>query len=129
MRLLLDELWPHAIATQLRKRGFDAIAANEAEHTARYCGIPDGELFARAQGDGRAVVTDNVADFEAERLSWEAGGKPYHGVIYALNPPFNRHHADAIVGQMVKALEHFLKSPDDAQVEPLDRAHWLRAAP
>ncbi len=128
MRLLLDELWPHAIATQLRKRGFDVIAANEAEHTARYCGIPDGEVFARAQEDGRAVVTDNIADFEAERLTWEARGTPHYGVIYPLNPPFNRHQSDAVIGQMVKALEHFLKSPE-ARVEWFNRAHWLRAAP
>ena len=126
MRLLLDEMWSPAIASELRKRGLDAIAIGEAQHASRYAGVPDHEVFARAQEDRRAIVTDNVPDYEQARRDWEARGAPHHGLVYALNPPFNRHRGGA-VGPMVRALEHFLASqPGD---EPFNRVHFLRPAP
>lgn len=128
MKLVLDELWPFEIAVQLRRRGFDVIAATEPEHAARYRGIEDTLMFSRAQDDGRAVVTDNIDDYEPIRLAYEAGGRPHYGAIYAFDPPFNRHKSDFVIGQMVLALEHFLTSlPPDH--EPFNRAHWLRPAP
>ena len=62
MRLLLDEMWTPTIALQLRKRGFDVVAISEPEHAGRYAGISDDQVFAHAQDDGRAIVTDNIAD-------------------------------------------------------------------
>lgn len=64
MRLLLDEMWTPTIALEMRKRGFDVIAASELSHAGRYAGISDDDVFARAQQDSRAVVTDNIADYE-----------------------------------------------------------------
>ncbi len=127
MRLVLDEMWAPSIASELRKRSFDVIAISEAEHTSRYAGIPDHAVFARAQEHGRTIVTDNVADYEQARRDWEARGSSHYGVIYALNPPFNRHRGGA-VGQMVRALEHFLGSAQ-AQADPFNRVHFLRTAP
>lgn len=128
MKVILDEMWTPTIALELRKRGFDVIAINEPAHAGRYAGILDDDVFARAQEDGRSVVTDNIPDYESARLDWEAHGTAHHGVIYALNPPFNRHHGDAVIGQMVKALEHFLSFPE-AEEQPFDRVHYLRPAP
>lgn len=128
MRLLLDEMWTPAIALQLRKRGFDVIAISEPAHAGRYAGISDDEVFARAQDDGRAIVTDNIADYEQTRRDWEGRGQVHHGLLYALNPPFNRHRGERVIGQMVNALAHFLSSPDAAQ-QPFNRAHYLREAP
>jgi hypothetical protein len=127
VKLLLDEMWTPTIAVELRKRNFDVIAVSEPAHAARYAGITDDDVVARAQSDGRAIVTDNIADYEKARRDWESRGKVHHGLIYALNPPFNRHRGDAVIGQMVKALSRFLSSPD-ASHEPLDRAHYLREA-
>lgn len=127
MRLLLDEMWAPAIATELRKRGLDTIAIGEAEHAPRYAGIPDHEVFARAQEERRTIVTDNVSDYEQARREWEARGSTHHGVVYALNPPFNRHRGGA-VGPMVRALEHLLASAP-ARDEPFNRVHFLRTAP
>jgi hypothetical protein len=90
--------------------------------------ISDSLVFARAQEDGRAIVTDNVADFEVERLDREERGQPHRGVIYALDPPFNRHRSDLLIGQMVCALEHFLRSQPPTD-KPFNRVHWLRPAP
>jgi hypothetical protein len=128
VKVVVDEMWTPTIAAELRKRHFDVIAVNEPAHAGRYAGILDDEVFARAQTDGRAIVTDNIPDYEKARLDWEAHGAAHHGVIYALNPPFNRHRGDAVIGQMVRALEHFLSSPEAAE-EPFNRAHYLRPAP
>ena len=129
MKLLLDELWPPSIAEQLRGRGVDAIAAKEPDQVVRYCNIDDAIVFERAQEDGRTVVTDNVIDFEPAREAGERERRTaHHGVVYALDPPFNRHKGDFVVGQMVRALDYFIRQlpPGD---ERLNRPHWLRPAP
>jgi hypothetical protein len=125
VRLLLDEMWTPTIALQLRKRGFDVIAISEPEHAGRYAGISDDQVFAHAQDDGRAIVTDNIADYEQTRREHESRGQTHHGLIYALNPPFNRHRGDRVIGQLVNALARFLSSPEAAQ-QPFNRAHYLR---
>jgi hypothetical protein len=127
VRLLLDEMWTPTIALELRKRRFDVVAISEPAHMGRYAGISDDQVFARAQDDGRAIVTDNIADYEQTRRAHESRGQAHHGLIYALNPPFNRHRGNRVIGQMVNALEHFLSSPDAAQ-QPFSRAHYLREA-
>lgn len=128
MRLILDEMWTPTIALQLRKRGLDVIAISEPEHASRYAGVSDDEVFARAQDDGRGIVTDNIADYEQARRDWESRGQTHHGLLYALDPPFNRHRGERVIGQMVNALAHFLGSPD-ARQQPFNRAHYLREAP
>ncbi len=128
MRLLLDEMWTPTIALELHKRGFDVIAISELAHAGRYAGVSDDEVFARAQDDGRSIVTDNIADYEQARRDRENRGQTHHGLLYALNPPFNRHRGERVIGQMVNALAHFLSSPYAAQ-QPFNRAHYLREAP
>ena len=128
MRLLLDEMWTPVIAVELRRRGFDVAAVNEPAYAGRYAGIPDDELFARAQADGRTIVTDNVPDYEKARRDWETRGIAHQGVVYALNPPFNRHRGDTVIGEMIRALDSFLSSPEAAP-EPFNRVHYLRPAP
>jgi hypothetical protein len=125
MKLLLDEMWTPTIAGELRRRGFDVVAINEALAAARYAGVADDAVFARAQEDSRTIVTDNISDYEMARRDWESRGRAHHGIIYALNPPFNRHRGDAITGEMVRALEHFLGSSAPAS-EPFGRVHNLR---
>jgi hypothetical protein len=122
VKLLLNEMWNREIAGELRRGGHDVIASQEPEHS-RYAGIPDGEVFELAQQEARAIVTDNVADYEKARLDWETSGRSHHGVIYALNPPFNRDRGTAVSGQMVRALDAFLRS-DPAPQLPV---HYLRA--
>jgi hypothetical protein len=126
VRLLLNEMWAPSIAVELRKRGFDVVAINEPAYARRYAGVTDDLVFARAQKDGRTVVTDNIVDYEKARREWETRGVDHHGLIYALSPPFNRHRGDAVTGQMVKALADFLSSPAAAQ-EPFNRTHYLRS--
>ncbi|MGH8909635.1 MAG: DUF5615 family PIN-like protein [Egibacteraceae bacterium] len=51
------------MAVQLRRRGFDVVAATEPDWARRYRGVPDEEVFRRAQEDRYALVTDNIGDF------------------------------------------------------------------
>jgi hypothetical protein len=126
VKLVLDEMWSGTIARELRRLGHDAIAIQEPEHV-RYAGIPDDQVFELAQQDGRAIVTDNIADYERARLDWEGIGRTHHGVVYALDPPFNRHRGSVVIGQMVRALDSFLRT-DDARATPPLPLHYLRPA-
>lgn len=105
MKVVLNEMWSKEIAKQLRRRGFDVLAATELPR--RYRGVPDHEFFRRAQEDGRAIVTDNVRDFAmlvAERAS---RAEPHCGVVFAVRPAFDRSHP-AIVGDMTRVLTSLL---------------------
>jgi hypothetical protein len=64
----------------------------------------DPLVFERAQENGRAIVTDNVADDEPLGLALEGAGESHHGVVYVLAPTFNRHHGDQVIGPIVRAL-------------------------
>ena len=61
---LIDEVFPIATAALLRDTyGHDALHVAEAGLRA----AEDAQVAAVARGEGRAVVTENVADFAAER--------------------------------------------------------------
>jgi hypothetical protein len=61
---LVDEMFPMAAAVLLRDTyGHDAVHVTEAGLRA----ADDAHVAAAARAEGRAVVTENVADFSAER--------------------------------------------------------------
>jgi hypothetical protein len=61
---LLDEMFPPAAAVLLcEKFGHDAVHVSEVGLQA----ADDAHVAAAARAEGRAVVTENVADFAAER--------------------------------------------------------------
>jgi Domain of unknown function (DUF5615) len=61
---LVDEMFPAAAAELLRTRhGRDAVHVTEAGLR----GADDAQVAAAARAQGRAVVTENVADYAAER--------------------------------------------------------------
>jgi len=61
---LIDEMFPSAAAEILRtKYGHDAVQVGEVGLRA----ADDTQVAATARAEGRAVVTENVADFAAER--------------------------------------------------------------
>jgi hypothetical protein len=62
--LLVDEMFPPATAVFLREKyGHDAVHVSEAGLQS----AEDAQVAAAARAEGRAVVTENVADFAAER--------------------------------------------------------------
>jgi predicted nuclease of predicted toxin-antitoxin system len=61
---LIDEMFPPAATELLRKNhGYGATHVNEAGLGA----VDDTQVAAAARAEGRPVVTENVADFAAER--------------------------------------------------------------
>lgn len=78
MKLLLDEQISGKVAQRLRERGHDAIAV-AADPALR--GLSDPDLFGAAQGQNRAVVTYNRADFEAIVREYAAANREHHGLV------------------------------------------------
>ena len=63
-KFLIDEMFPPAVAALLRAAyGHDAVHVGEVGLLA----ADDALVAATARADGRAMVTENVADFAAER--------------------------------------------------------------
>jgi hypothetical protein len=61
---LIDEMFSASVATLLRDTyGHDAVHVSEVGLQA----ADDAQVAALARAEGRAVVTENVADFAAER--------------------------------------------------------------
>ena len=85
MKLLLDEMYPPALAETLRADG--VVASTVAERG--LAGRSDSDILAVAADDGYALLTENVSDFArlaAERLT--AGGH-HRGVLIALSSRFS----------------------------------------
>jgi predicted nuclease of predicted toxin-antitoxin system len=100
VKLLLDEMLSPVIAQQLRDRGHDVEAIKgHPSHEA----LPDPEVLDLARTQGRAIVTNNLADFRS--LHHEAvipGGPGHFGMVFIAGG-YRRTRADT--GRIVTALE------------------------
>lgn len=123
MKLLLDELLSATIATQLRARGHDVVAIQDAglEHLR---GVADRQVLEHAAGESRAVVADNVPDFLAGHRAMLAAGAAHAGLLLFGNDTFPRHRHELFVSHLVAAVEDQLRAhPGD------DRSSWIRWLP
>ena len=117
VRLLLDEHFSPEIARQLRSRGHDVVAARERSELR---GLPDRDLLARASGDRRAIVTENVADFaELHRQSVLRGAR-HAGPIFTSPRRFPRNRRG--IGKLVGALDGLLT---DGPRDLIGQTWWL----
>lgn len=119
MRLLLDEHFSPRIATELRVRGRDVIAAR-AEPELH--GLSDEQLLAFATAQGRAVVTENVADFIELHRATIVSGRRHFGLTFTSPRRFPR--TTRGIGRIVRALDALLdaRHPDDGLV---NQTWWL----
>jgi len=117
VKLLLDEMLPAVIAEQLRSHGHDAVAVDEL---AALRGLPDAELFAHAQQDGRIVVTYNRHDFLALDRDFRSRGHEHHGVVI-LHPGRFPQGAGSI-GPLVTSLGRLLEREPPYP----SFVHWLQ---
>ena len=118
MRLLLDHHYSRRIAEGLRDRGHDAIAAVEAGWETE----GDEQLLALCAAEGRALLTNNVADSAVLARRWSAEGRSHRGLVFTSDASLPRSR-DAI-GRYVDLLDTLLSEHpgDDTFV---DRVHWL----
>lgn len=86
MRLLLDEMYPVALAEALREAGIDAVTVSEPG----LAGSSDPHVFEAARAGGYTVLTENVADFARIASDHVTTGEHHPGVLVALSSRFSR---------------------------------------
>jgi Domain of unknown function (DUF5615) len=87
VKLLLDEMYPSRLARSLRERAVDAEGVDERGPLR---GLADEELLVVAAREGRALVSENVADFMRLYGEWGAAGRQHAGIVIALSSRFSR---------------------------------------
>jgi Domain of unknown function (DUF5615) len=119
LKLLVDEMYPPAIAEQLRDRNHDVGAVTgRAELRA----LADASLFTLAQQEQRAVVTENIADFSVIADACDQRGQAHFGLVLVPADSYPRGRSGTI-GRMVTALERLLgEHPEET---PTSLRHWL----
>ena len=118
MRLLVDELYPPAIAVALRARGHDALMVQESGHHLR--GEPDDVVLAAAADQRRALVTENSRDLVRIHHRFVADRRPHFGLILTSNRSLPRHRTDVFIRAAVRALDELLqRRPGDDDTSPL----------
>lgn len=118
VRLLLDVHHSRIAAERLRSAGFDVVAAAENPVLAR---LADEELLRVAASEGRALVTENVGDFDRIVRAWAATGDHHAGVVFSSPRRFHRGSA-AYPTNLIRSLEAILGDPPRQEH---DWIHWL----
>ena len=121
MKLLLDERYPQSIAEQLRARGHDVAAVGERPELR---GAPDEVVFATAQAERRAIVTDDVG-FRAIEAQHRSRGEAHCGLVLTTNRRFPRGRP-ATVGRLVGSLDRFLSNDAPTLDDSSGFTWWLR---
>lgn len=103
---LIDEMFPPTTANLLRdNHGYDAVHVFDVGLHA----TDDSQVAALARAEGRAVVTENVADFSAER-----------DVMLLFILKKNLPAGGAQAAGLAKVLDHWAQANPD----PYLGAHW-----
>ena len=118
VRLALDHHYSTQIAIQLRKRRCDVVAAIERG----WEGEDDEPLLILCTGEGRALLTNNVADFTVIARRWALEGRHHAGLIFTSDTSMPR--GRNTIGLYVTALQALARAnpADDCFT---DRTHWL----
>lgn len=115
MRLTLDHHYAKAIAQGLRDLGYDVVAAVE-------CGwetLDDAELLDACAAEGRALLTNNVADFAVIARRWTGEHRTHAGLIFTSDRSRPRDLEQT--GRYVADLAALLADNDSLT----DVVHWL----
>lgn len=110
---------PAAIAEQLRRRGHDVQAITER---AELRSLPDADVFAAAQEERRAVVSENIGDFSRIAAALDRRGQAHHGLLLVDPAKYSRGNRRTI-GRLVKALDQRLG--DHPHDDATSLRHWL----
>jgi hypothetical protein len=113
--LLLDEMYPPALARQLRDRGHDVVAVLDVE--VGLAAKTDEDVLAWAARNSLCVVTENVSDFA--RLAQQGFG--HAGLIFVSSRRFPRTASG--LHRLAKALDELLSA---GEVPESDDVTWLQ---
>jgi hypothetical protein len=112
-------MYSHVVAEQLRARGRDADAV--VEH-AELRGRADTDIFALAQTEQRAVVTENIRDFSDIADDYDQRGQVHYGLVLVDRGRYPR-GSPGTIGRMVTELDRLLNEhPADTLTSV---RHWL----
>ncbi len=118
MKLILDEMYPPALADGLKAVGIDAVTVADL----RLGGSSDAEIFGAAVASGRTVLTENVGDFTRITADHSTAGHRHPGVLIALSSRFSRRPAgiprliaaiQAVADEQLEDRVVYLRQPDD----------------
>jgi predicted nuclease of predicted toxin-antitoxin system len=123
VRLLLDEMFPDALAVALRQRGHDVVSITVDRPHLRH--RLDGEVFDAAQDERRAVVTENVPDLLAVVATYQQQEQPHWGVVLTSTRMFPRHRPAHGLRRLVAALDGLLHE-HAGHGKPRSEVIWLR---
>lgn len=84
-RLLLDEMFPRAMADQLSTKGHDVRAVVAGPE---FVGLPDEEVLIGATEAGRALVTANIRDFMPLDARYRAASRSHAGLVMVSSKTF-----------------------------------------
>lgn len=120
MKLLLDEMISWRIAAELRNRGRDVVAVKRDRPFLE--SRVDRTVLDAAAGEERAVVTNNVRDYQIAHERMRARGDHHYGIVYTYDDTLPR--TKAAVEVWVAVLDQFLEerpAPDSLR----NRTHHL----
>jgi hypothetical protein len=89
VKLLIEEMYPPALATALREASIDATTVAAL----RLAGSSDTEVFGAAVAGGYALLTENVGDFTRIAAEHSTAGGHHNGLLIALSSRFSRRPA------------------------------------
>ena len=119
MRLLLDEMYPAALADQLHNRGHDVSAVTERPELRS---LPDADVFGVARQERRAVATENLADFIPLAAGADQRGEAFFGLVM-IDPVKYPRGQRRTIGRLVTELDSLLRANPGDQATSL--RHWL----
>lgn len=98
-RFFTDEDVYAAVASALRKHGFDATSTPEVARL----GESDESQIAHAASEGRVLVTFNVAHFASLHATWMEHGRHHAGIVVSSQRP---------IGDVLRRLIHLAGAVD-----------------
>ncbi len=112
MKLLLDEMISPRIARELRAKDFDIQAIKSDRPDLET--VADREIVRRMAAEKRAVVTNDVLDFQLIHSQLQASGEAHYGLVFTSDATMPRNKAS--IPLWVNTLKELLEAnpADDA---------------